>query len=169
MQKARRFSQQVVRAGLALALAPLALGAVATSAGADEIIVTVKRVKALDKADFLNLGKADFYARMTVDGKVVKSGVIKQKNVITPTWKLSAEVKPGKHDVKLELLDKDAVIDDLIDINRVDKKRHLDFTVDTNKCVITGFSEKVECRDWIVRSGTEKKKAEITFSINVKG
>jgi len=130
-----------------------------------EVTVKVSRVKLLDKVD--QLSKGDLYLRVTIDGEVVKSAVVKGADVIKPDWKVSAKVKSGAHIVKVELVDKDVTQDDSIDINKVDKKRDLDFTV-TKGCRIEGFSSPYKCGSSITRAGTEVKKAEITFSVSVK-
>ena len=134
----------------------------------DEVTITVHRVKALDKID-VGGGKADFFARATIGGTVVKSAISKQQNEIKPDWKLTATVPRGKTAVKLEIMDKDVLNpSDLIDINRVAGKRDLDFTVDTRSCNVEGFSGGQSCGDRIVRAGTEKKKAEVSFRVTVK-
>lgn len=152
---------------IAFTLGLSALGA--TSVAAEEIIVTIESVRALDKVDQITAGKADFFALATIDGKPVKSPVIKRSDDIKPNWVLSAPVGRGVFDVRLELFDKDVLSkDDPIDINRVDGKRHLDFQVDTRNCQVKGFSQGYSCRRAITRSGAEKKMAEIVFSVDVK-
>jgi hypothetical protein len=81
---------------------------------------------------------------------------------------ISKTVAAGVHNIKLEILDKDVTKNDFVDVNRVDNKRDLDFTIDTRSCRIGGFSTAYRCRSPIVRAGNEKKKAEVTFSIAVK-
>jgi hypothetical protein len=44
----------------------------------------------------------------------------------------------------------------------------LDFTIDTNKCVIEGFSQEYKCGATITRGGVENKKADISFKVTVK-
>ena len=155
----------------ALAVLPFAFAALAptdTTAqpNSREITVTVHRVKALDAADALS--KADFYARVTIDGDAQVTPRVRQEDENRPDWKISKRVGSGRHKVKLELFDKDVSIDDPIDINKVDNKRDLDFTVDTGGCHIEGFSNSYRCGSRITRAGTERKRAEITFSVNVK-
>jgi len=134
----------------------------------DEITILVTRVKALDRID-VGGTKPDFFARATIGGQTVKSEVSKQQDSIKPNWKLTASVPRGKTAVKLELLDKDVLNpSDTIDINRVDKKRNLEFDVDTAKCRISGFSEGYGCGSTIKRAGKENKKAEIDFKVSVK-
>jgi hypothetical protein len=71
--------------------------------------------------------------------------------------------------VKVEIFDKDVLSkDDLIDINRVDGKRDLDFRINTRTCRVLDFSQGLRCRERIRRSGTEKRKAEITFRVDVR-
>ena len=131
-----------------------------------ELTIKVSRVKLLDKVD--ELSKGDLYARVTIDGEVQSSSVVKGENVIKPDWKLTKKVTRGDHKVKVELVDKDVTQDDTIDINRVDKKRDLDFTVNTKSCRIEGFSTTYKCGSSITRVGAEAKKAEITFTVSVK-
>ena len=57
--------------------------------------------------------------------------------------------------------------DDKIDINRITPKRDLDFTVDTRRCRVIGFANSFRCGDAIHRSGSEAKKAEIVFYVDV--
>ncbi len=141
----------------------------AAPAAAEEIIVTIESVRALDKVDQVTAGRADFFAVATIDGKPIKSPVIKRADEIRPNSVLSAPVGRGTFDVRLELLDKDVLSkDDPIDINRVDGKRHLDFQVNTRNCTVKGFSQGYSCRRAITRAGAEKKMAEIVFSVDVK-
>ena len=140
--------------------------AVAQGNGEHEIIVTVKRIRALDKIDVFS--KADFFARVTIAGKVVDSPVAKQGDDIAPNWMISHRVKPGVHDVRLEIFDKDVKSADLIDVNRINGRRHLDFSVNTKRCRISGFASGYRCGDAIQRAGDEKKKAEVTFTVDVK-
>jgi hypothetical protein len=134
-------------------------------AATHEIVVTVARVKALDPMDLFS--KGDFYARVTIAGATQVVPPMKQQAEIAPNWKLAAKVPPGRHAVKLEILDKDLTRDDPVDINRVEGKRHQDFTVDTRSCRITGFAGANRCGTTITRSGTERKKAEVAFSVSV--
>ena len=155
----------------ALAVFPFAFAALApteTTAGATnrEITVTVHRVKGLDAADALS--KADFYARVTIDGDAQVTPRVRQEDENRPDWKISKRVDSGRHKVKLELFDKDVSVDDPIDINKVDNKRDLDFTVNTKSCRVEGFSSAYGCGARIKRAGTERKRAEITFSVNVR-
>jgi hypothetical protein len=143
-----------------------ALGAFAQPAAQHEITVTVTHVKALDKLDAFS--KADFFARATIAGTAVDSAVAKQNAEIKPNWKLSRKVAPGVHNITLEIFDKDLTKNEPIDINPVDKKRKLDFTVDTRNCRMTGLSGVSRCTARIVRGGKENKKAQVTFGVSVK-
>jgi hypothetical protein len=156
----RQFSRALGVAGLAAA----AFACVGT-AQAEEIVITVTRVKALDKIDAAS--KADFLARVTIGGVPLTTDVVRNQDDIKPNWVIKKAVGPGVHDVKIELLDKDITRNDFVDINRVSKKRDLDFKVDTAKCRVTGFSSRYSCKDTITRSGNEPKKAEISFTVNV--
>lgn len=129
------------------------------------ITVTVEHVKGLDVADAFS--KGDFFARVTIGGKAVETQPVKQQNDIRPNWKLSHTVPNGRHDVTLEIYDKDLTKVEAIDINRVDNKRKLDFTVDTRSCSISGLTGVSRCGQKIVRAGAERKKAEVTFSVAV--
>lgn len=160
------FNHKSVLAGLA-ALALAGTAATALAQQTDEVIVTIKRIQALDKVDVI--GKADFYAKVTIAGETQATPVAKQSDFDKPNWKISKRVPRGTHDIKLQLLDKDpGKPDDVIDINRVDKKRDLDFTIDTRNCRIGGLTGGYSCGDNIKRAGAERKKAEITFSVDVK-
>lgn len=130
-----------------------------------ELKVTIHRLIALDKGDAFST--QDFYARVTIDGQVFKSERIRQTNDIIPNWRFSAIVPNGRNDVKIEVFDKDLIDDDMIDINRVDPKRDLDFVVNTRSCRLEGFSEPYRCNEDVVRAGGERKRAEMTFSVEV--
>jgi hypothetical protein len=162
----RRVKAAIIAVGIPVAA--LLAGPATTSAqtGTHEIVVTISHVKALDKFDEFSNG--DMYGRVTIDGKVQKTPVIKGDKEVKPNWTISQAVSPGKHDVKVEILDKDVTVDDPIDINRVDKKRDLDFTVNTKTCKIEGFSSTYSCGKSISREGAEPKKADITFKVSVK-
>lgn len=149
-----------------LTLAFFLAGVTAETATAADVTVNITRVKAIDPPDAFS--KGDFYARVTIDGEVQKTEVVKQSIDIKPNWKITKKVKPGEIKVKVEILDKDVSLDDPIDINRVDAKRDLDFTVDTRACRIEGFSEPYKCGQSITRVGKEKKAAGITMSVSVK-
>jgi C2 domain len=154
----------------ALLAVPLAVAAFAPQSQAasanQELTIKITNVRLLDKVD--ELSKGDLYARVVIDGEVQKTLVVKGENVIKPDWKISKKVSRGEHKVKIELDDKDVTQDDMIDINRVDKKRDLDFTVNTKSCRVNGFSSTYKCGSSITRAGTEDKKAEITFTVTVK-
>ena len=155
------------RLSAALVALPLALTSLASSqAQADEISINITRVKALDKID--ELSKADFLARVTIAGEVILTPFIKNQDDVRPNWVVKKTVPPGVHKVKVEILDKDVTKNDLIDINRLDNKRDLDFEVNTRNCQITGFQQTYRCRSAIVRAGNEKKKAALTFKVDVK-
>lgn len=137
------------------------------SANAHEIIVTIHCVKALDRIDQT---PADFFARVTIDGNEQKTPKERQKNDTCPEWEVRQEVRPGRRDIKIELWDKDLALDDLIDINgRGDiSKRHQDLGVNTRSCRVYGFRGRPRCGTKITRSGDEKKRAQITFSVKVQ-
>jgi hypothetical protein len=156
------YAKHAAAAGMAL----FALATPLTAAMADEIEILITHVKALDAWD--DLSKGDAFARVTIGKDVQTTPVVEQKGEITPDWKIVHKVKRGKHDVKLELLDKDVSVDDPIDINKVANKRSLEFTVDTRTCRISGFSQSFKCGDKITRVGEENKKADITFVVKVK-
>lgn len=145
------------------ALQPTEAGAQAAS---HEITVTVTRFQALDKADELSAG--DFFARIRVGGKAAFSPVLSGQEEFKPNWKLTLPIAAGKQSVNLALIDKDVSIDDPIDINRLPNKRDLDFTVDTRTGRIEGFAESYKVGQVITRAGTERKKASISFKVDVK-
>lgn len=152
----------------AFPLAAIVLGATPTTAAAQDHEVTVKvtKVRAIDRADEFSDG--DFFARVTIDGEKLESPVVKQEGSIRPDWVLSKKVKPGVIKVKFEIIDKDLSVDDPIDVNRIDNKRDLDFTVNTRTCRIEGFATTYRCGSTIVRAGKEKKAAEVAFTVTVK-
>jgi hypothetical protein len=152
----------------AFPLTALVLGSTATSAAAKdpEVIIKVTNVRALDRADEFSDG--DFFARVTINGEKLESPVVKQEGSIKPDWNLVKKVKAGVVKVKFEIIDKDLSVDDPIDINRVDSKRDLEFTVNTKTCRIDGFATKFKCGQKITRAGKEKKAAEVTFVVMVK-
>ncbi len=155
------------RLGVALLALPLAFTGLASSkAQADEISINITRVQALDKFD--ELSKADFFARVTIAGEVMMTPFVRNQNDVRPNWVVKKTVPPGVHKVKVEILDKDVTKNELIDINRLDKKRDLDFEVNTRSCQITGFQQTYRCRSAIVRAGNETKKAALTFRVDVK-
>jgi hypothetical protein len=131
-----------------------------------EITVIIKTVKAIDKLDVFS--KADFYAKVTIAGETFSTPVVKQADQITPNWRVSKRVAAGRHDVKLEILDKDLTKSEPIDINRLDNKRNLDFVVSTRNCRIEGFASTYRCGADITRAGNETKKAEVTFTVEVR-
>lgn len=155
--------QALVLSG-ALATSLLAGGAM--SAQAADVIITVERVEALDQVD--PAGRADLYARVTIDGEVFKAGPVRGAgNVVTPNWVFTKRTDKRSVDVKLEIVDRDTFgPDDIIDINRVDGKRDLDFRVRTRPCDVIGFSGGAGCRESITREGRERKKARVTFRVD---
>ena len=120
-----------------MALFALASPLTAKVAMADEIDIVITHVKALDAFD--DLSKGDTFARVTIGKDVQTTPVIEQEADIKPDWKVVHKVKPGKHDVKVEIFDKDVSVDDPIDINKVANRRPLEFTVDTRSCRIDGL------------------------------
>lgn len=134
-----------------------------------EITVTIQKVRALDFNDWGLAGQADYYTKVTIAGETFTTTRIKGHNEISPNWKISKSVKPGKHDVKVQIFDKDVLKpDEYIDINRVSNKRDLDFTIDTRSCRVAGFSGGYKCGQTITRDGDQKKKAHIEFRVDVK-
>ena len=149
-----------------LLAAPLVLTAGATAAQADEITVTISRVRALTKIDAVS--KADFYARVTIAGQTFQTEAVKDQDDARPNWVIKKEVPRGVHDVKIEILDKDVTKSELIDITRTPGKRDLDFKVSTRGCVVLGFTPAQNCGRPITRGGNEGKSAEVTFSVSTR-
>lgn len=143
----------------------------AAPAIADEIIITVESLQALDRID-PGGGQADFFAQVTIDGSLYRSPRIRRADVVRPNWVFSKRVRPGTYDVKLEIFDKDVFSkDDMIDINRIDGKRDLDFRVRTRPCAVLDFAEPYACRGrgvTITRAGREPKSAEIRFTVDTR-
>ena len=164
-----RFGSSARRAlaGVAgIAVAGMGMTALGSEAVAAEIVITINKIKALDKADELSEG--DFFARMRINGKAAFSPVQTGKSEFSPGWKLTLPAKSGVNEVNLALIDKDVAVDDPIDINRVAGKRDLDFTVNTSTCRIVGFAESYRCGQTITRSGGETKKATLSFTVDVR-
>jgi C2 domain len=152
-------------AGAALTLA-IGIDAASTAVSAQEITVRITRVKALDRIDANS--EADFYAQVTIAGETFKSDPMQDNDDIRPNWVFAKKVAPGVHDVKVVLMDKDVAKDDAVDINRVGSKRDLDFRVNTERCMISGFTNPYRCGASIVRAGDETRRAEIAFTVDVK-
>jgi hypothetical protein len=148
------------------ALAVAMLPAIAVPAVAEQVSVRIEQLRSLDQAD--PLGQTDFFARVTIDGQVQQTRRIRRANVVNPNWVFTVNTNNRSVDVKIEIFDKDVLTpSDKIDINRVDNKRDLDFRVvpDGRRCRILDFANGYRCGDKIVREGRERKKAEITFSV----
>lgn len=161
--------------GAITAVSAIAIGGLSTIGGVTpvsaqqtkDLEITIISVRAIDKADIF--GKADFYAKVTIDGETTSTPVARQSDASRPNWVVTKRVSRGKHDVRIQLLDRDpGKPDDVIDINRVANKRDLDFQVDTATCRITGFTSTYRCNTTIVREGTERKKAEIQFKVSTR-
>lgn len=161
----RRAARHAFVIGAAVAAFASGTAVLGSAAVAAEIVITVNKIKALDRADELSDG--DFFARMRINGKAAFSPVQSGQGEFSPGWKLTLPAKSGANEVNLSLIDKDLSVDDPIDINRVDNKRDLDFTVNTNSCRIDGFAEAYKCGATITRSGSETKKATISFTVTV--
>jgi hypothetical protein len=168
----RHTSSNFVRnAALAAAIAALPAGfaIAATEASAQamhEITITIAHVKALDQFDLFS--KGDFFAKMTVDGQTQQTAVIKQQAEIRPNWVLTQKVPAGKHDVKLELFDKDLTKSDSVDVNPLDSNRVLEAVIDTKRCRISGYGRSYRCGGTITIAGKERKAAAMTFKVAVK-
>lgn len=153
---------------LVVAAAAVALPTVASAQATQEITVTISKITALDRIDWGLAGDADFFAKVTIAGETFTTQRVRGKNAVTPNWKITKAVAPGTHDVKVEIFDRDPLKpDDKVDINRLPNKRDLDFTVDTKTCRIGGFANPFRCKQSITRPGDEKKKAAITFRVDV--
>jgi hypothetical protein len=154
----------------AQAAAPKAAAAAPSGpANTHEIVVTVIKVQPLDRLDLFS--KADLFARVTIAGKEqsvppAKGGA--SDGTVTPNWVFKQAVPAGKVPIRLELFDKDLTRNEPIDINRVNGKRFQDFSVDTGSCRISGFAGSPKCGDVIARAGEEPKKAQISFTVDVK-
>jgi hypothetical protein len=159
---------RAIAAAMMLAL-PFCFATAHSASAREEMVIVITKITALDAADTWIAGPDDFYARVTIDGQVFTTKIKRQRNHAEPNWRISKFVRSGTHNVKLEIYDKDVGKgDDKIDINRVDNKRDLDFTVNTRRCRIDGFSERYDCGDPIRREGYEHKKAAIEFYVDVR-
>jgi hypothetical protein len=134
------------------------------------ITVKIDQIRPLDKFDELSRG--DLFARVTIAGETTTTPVKRQTSArgvtINTDWVIRRDVAPGAHPIKIELIDKDLSEDDIIDINRIDSRRVLEFTVDTQRCRVEGFATAYRCKSRINRAGREKKAAEVFFTIDVK-
>lgn len=150
--------------------AAVGLAATGNAAPVHSITVKIDQIRPLDKFDELSRG--DLFARVTIAGETTTTPVKKQTSArgvtINTDWVIRRDVAPGAHPIKIELIDKDLSEDDIIDINRLDNRRVLEFTVDTQKCRVEGFATTYRCKSRINRSGREKKAAEVFFTIDVK-
>ena len=81
----------LLAAAVQLSITPTA--AVAQAAN-QEIIITILRVKALEKLD--NFSKADFLARISIDGESLSSNKIRQQDEIRPNWVIAKRVPAGE-------------------------------------------------------------------------
>jgi hypothetical protein len=163
-------SSSLARAAGAVVFAALAAAGMSVSASAQqtsEIVISIDSLRAIDKPDAFS--KADFFARVTIAGETFNTKIARQADWPKPGWQVSKRVPRGRHDVRIELFDKDLTKDDPIDINpRKDQpKRALDLTVSTPSCSISGLSG-ASCNRSIKRAGDEKKSAEIVFTVSVK-
>jgi hypothetical protein len=147
-------------------LFPLASSDAQAQSRPHEITITVSRVRAVDRLDIFS--RADFFARSTIGTDAQNTPFVRQQNDIRPNWRLVHQVPAGRHDVGLELFDRDLTKNDPVDINRVANKRRLDFTIDTRTCRITGLTGISRCKNTIVRAGAEPKSAEVTFTVDVR-
>lgn len=162
VERTRRWGAKL--AGVLLAAT---IGGAALPAVADEVIIRIERVRALDRID--PTSSPDFFAQVTIGGQVFKTVRIKNAVDIRPNWVIRADVPSGVTPVNISILDNNILKkDELIDVNRVDNKRDLDFRVNTRSCQILDFSQSYRCRDRIVRGGSEKKAAELTFRVEVR-
>ncbi len=157
-------------AGAAALLGLSAVGITPAMAQNSQVTVIVHAIKLIDRVDAFS--QADLFVRATIAGETKATAPMKQTGrpgeTIRTELTLSHAVKPGTHAVRLELLDKDLRSDDLIDINRIADRRVLEFTVDTRSCRIGGFASTYRCKQRITRAGSEKKAAQITFSVEVR-
>lgn len=157
---------------LAGALVAPVLTAAVLPAAAEEVIITVEHVRALDKIDSVLAGQADFYAQVTIDGKTIKSKGIKRHDDISPGWVMAVPVsRRGNFPVKLEIYDHNVLKKPtLVDINRLPDKRDLDFNIvieGPGRCTVKGFANDFPCHAVIKRAGDERRKAEVTFRVDV--
>ncbi len=153
-------------AAVPLAFATLMSSHAVAQAITHEITVTISRVKAVDKMDVFS--KADFFARVTIAGEALSTPAVRQQDDIRPNWKIVKRVAAGEHKIKLEILDKDATKTDPVDVNKLDAKRDLDFTVNTRSSRVAGFASTYRTGATISRAGRERKAAEVTFTVEVK-
>lgn len=137
----------------------------AAAAASNEIVITITKVKAIDQIDAFS--KGDFYARATIDQDVQTTPVARQQAEIKPNWKISHKVRPGRHNLKLEIFDKDISADDPIDVNPIEKNRILEAIIDTRKCRVSGYGKSYRCGSIVTVTGHEKKAAEVTFIVDV--
>lgn len=159
-------SARSIKAAIAAVVMLGAVPAVATTASAAEVTVTIERVNGRGPGDLWS--RSDFFARVTIDGVTTTTDVVRNQNNATPNWTITREVRRGIHDIKIEILDKDVTKQESIDITRTPSKKDLDFRANTRTCSVLGFAEGYRCGQSIVREGDEGKSAEITFRVDMK-
>jgi hypothetical protein len=159
----------IFAAPLVFSMAAISPGPAEAQAKTKTIAVTINRVTALDFVDWGLAGDADFYAKVTIAGETFTTQRIRGRNDIQPNWKISKSVPAGRHVIKVAIYDRDVLKpDEFVDVNRLDKKRDLDFTVDTRSCRVSGFSDAYRCGQLIKRAGKERKRAELSFTVSVE-
>lgn len=151
---------------LALALAAAVATPGAEAARPHEVMIKITHIKALDAID--NFSKGDFYARATIDSDVHTTPVMKQQAEVRPDWVITQKVAPGKHDLKLQIFDKDVSADDAVDVNPLANNRVLEATIDTRRCRISGYGKTYRCGSIVTVVGHEKKSAAVTFIVDVR-
>jgi hypothetical protein len=162
-------SARIALTAVSFACGLLAVADVASAQSRRDVSVTIDHVKALDRVDWGVAGQADFYARVTIAGETFVTKPARGENDVRPNWVFTKSVRASARvPVKVEIFDKDVFKpDERVDINRVNAKRDLDFTVNTYNCSIGGFSNSFRCKQPIMRGGQERKRAEVTFRVDV--
>ncbi len=138
------------------------------------LTVTIERIRAgqfscFDKSTFSSCGKADFFAKVTIDGTEFTSGVISNDNDTSPNFTFTKETAfDSDIPIKIRVFDSDNGFfrgkDDEADISPIG--RDLDIVVNTRGCAIRGDFVNAFCTEQIVSVGTEGDiGAEIVFRI----
>jgi hypothetical protein len=133
-----------------------------------QISVRIEKIVALDVANWTS--PADFFARISIDGKSIQTPVVLNQNDISPNWEYrEIAVGGGVRRIRIEVLDEDVTFNDPIDVNPQAGKRELDLTIDTSAlpCVVAG-DVTGSCNSSIISAGSESGRASLQFRIDAR-
>jgi hypothetical protein len=144
-----------------------------TAVGRNLVSVTVKQVVAIDSR-FDLFSKADFYAKVEINGNKQQSKTIDNEDNIQPNWYFGQKVATTQRYVPLSIsvFDEDSPDgDDQADLNPLKDHRALDLTYDIVEGKViggAGLNGRVYQKgsDIIVRGAGDSDRAEVRFSVN---